>query len=238
MTSAGRVEVFADAKALADAAAAMVAAEISASIDARGRCVMALAGGATPRATYQRLAAHRDVDWERVHVVWGDERCVPADHPASNYRMAREALLDQVPIPATNVHRLHGEAPPPFEAIRYDAVLHGLLGTSPLDLVILGLGADGHTASLFPDAAPFEPGPWVRPVVFDDARGARLTMTETLLDAARVVMFLAPGAEKASILSRVIGDGGEGGDWPARRIATRAADVRWLVDREARPQPS
>jgi 6-phosphogluconolactonase len=234
MTEAGRVDVLADPEALADAAAALVAEQASGSITARGRFVLALAGGSTPRATYQRLAKRRDIDWARVHVVWGDERCVPPNAEASNYRMAREALLDHVPIPAAHVHRIRGEASPEAEAARYDAELRALLPDGAIDLVLLGLGADGHTASLFPDEPAVVAGSnLVRAVSFADARRTRITLTDTLLTLARLVVFLVAGADKAPIVAAVLGDSAAATPLPARRIARAARDVRWLLDRGA-----
>lgn len=235
MTSAGRVEVFTDAGALADAAATLVADEAARSITARGRFLLALSGGSTPSATYQRLAARADVDWTRVHLVWSDERCVPPADRASNYRMAHDALLSHVQIPGEHVHRIRGEAPPEAEAARYDAALRGLVGDGALDLVLLGLGTDGHTASLFPDDAPHvDDGAWVRSVAFGDGRGARITMTDAPLTRARRVVFLVAGADKATALGAALGPTGGATPRPAQRIARAAAHVRWLVDAAAR----
>lgn len=226
--------VMADPAALAAAAARLVADEATAGIGARGRFVLALSGGSTPRASYQRLAGRHDVDWTRVHVVWGDERCVPPDHAASNYRLAREALLDQVPIPDANVHRIHGNAAPEAEAARYDAELKALVPDGAIDLAFLGLGTDGHTASLFPDQiASFPEDVWVGAVSFDDARGQRITLTDTPLTAARVVVFLVAGADKAPVVSAVLSEAAAAMSLPARRIASRATDVRWLLDHGA-----
>jgi 6-phosphogluconolactonase len=230
-----QVEVLADADALADAAAALVAEQAASSIAARGRFVLALSGGSTPRATYQRLAERRDVDWSRVHVVWGDERCVPPDDAASNYRMARESLLDRVPIPEPHVHRIRGEAPPEAEAARYEADLRALVPDGAIDLILLGLGTDGHTASLFPaDPTAVADGAWVRAVSFADARGRRITLTDVALTSSRLLVFIVGGADKAAVVATVLSDAAdEAPPPPARRIARGARDVRWLIDRAA-----
>lgn len=234
VTGGGRVEVFADADALAEAAATLVADQAGRSLQARGRFLLALSGGSTPRALYQRLARRADIDWTAVHVVWGDERCVPPDDPASNYRMTREALLDHVPIPAAHLHRIRGEAAPDAEAARYDAELRALVGDGALDLVLLGLGTDGHTASLFPDEPPSsDDRRWARVVSFADARGTRITLTDVPLTTARRVVFLVAGADKAPVQAAVLGQTGDATSLPAQRIARAAADVRWLVDRAA-----
>src|SRR5579859_559575 len=160
---------------LADTVAEQFVAAAGDAIQARGEFVVALSGGATPRGTYERLATEplvTPVMWSCVQVVWGDERCVPPDHAASNYRMARETLLDHVPVPAAHVHRIHGEDDPVAAAACYDATLRALLKTpagppralpgTRIDLVVLGLGDDGHTASLFPgSAAAREQTRWV-----------------------------------------------------------------------------
>src|SRR5882762_6754871 len=167
--------VFPTVQALAEAAAQRFARAASDAVQSHGEFVVALSGGVTPRRLYERLAAPpylSSVPWSRVQVLWGDERCVPPDHAASNYRMAREALLDHVPIPAANVHRIRGEDIPAEAALAYERTLRTMLRTprgppretpgARIDLVLLGLGDDGHTASLFPGAIELEDGePWV-----------------------------------------------------------------------------
>src|SRR3989442_10107085 len=145
--------------ALADAAAARFVAAAEDAIASHGQFIVALSGGSTPRDTYLRLGTEALVSrviWSRVQILWGDERCVPPDHVDSNYRMARETLLDRVPVPAANVHRIHGEDDPATAAEVYEATLRALLRTpagARLDPVLFGLGEDGHTASLFPGSA-------------------------------------------------------------------------------------
>src|SRR5258705_13974289 len=147
------LEVLPSAAELADAAAGRFVAAAADAIASRGQFIVALAGGSTPRDTYLRLGTEALVSkvmWSRVHVLWGDERCVPPDDLESNYRMARETLLDRVPVPAANVHRIHGEDDPATAAGVYETTLRALLQTpARIDLVLLGLGEDGHTASLF-----------------------------------------------------------------------------------------
>jgi 6-phosphogluconolactonase len=172
------VQVYPDANSLARAAAEYFVTLAAEAITARRRFVVALSGGSTPRATYTLLASREfasGVDWSCIHVFWGDERCVPPDHPDSNYSMARGVLLDKIPIPAENIHRIRGELNPGQAAAAYQAELEAVLGAdgrfasrsqSPprrrLDLILLGMGADGHTASLFPGtAAIHEQTRWV-----------------------------------------------------------------------------
>ncbi len=237
------VQIFATADAMLDAGVELVIREAAASIARRGRFTVALAGGSTPQGLYQRLARapHRDrMDWTCVHLFWGDERCVPPGDAASNYRMAREALLDHVPIPPAQVHRIHGENEPGEEAARYDALLRtaqnapGGNRTGVFDLVLLGLGTDGHTASLFPGmTAPRESARWVVAEHIDDARGWRITLTPVPLNAASAVVFLVSGADKAPALAAVIEGPLTPDVLPAQRIATGATAVRWMVDRAA-----
>ncbi|ABC81213.1 6-phosphogluconolactonase [Anaeromyxobacter dehalogenans] len=205
----------ADPAALARAAAEEVARRAEAAVAARGRFAIALAGGSTPRALYGVLADpaapwRARVPWARTEVWFGDERCVPPDHPDSNYRMAREALLDRV-APAA-VHRIEGERPPADAAARYEAALRqaaGAAGEPPrLDLVLLGLGADGHTASLFPDSPALrERARWVA-APFVPAVGAhRVTLTLPVLERARAIAFLVSGAGKRAALERLLAAG-------------------------------
>lgn len=237
------VRVFADADALLDAAAECVTAQAVASIAARGRFMLALAGGSTPKGVYQRLARApwRDrIDWPRVHLFWGDERCVPPTHAESNYRMAREALLDHVPVPPAQVHRLHGEDVPDSAAVAYEAKLRATLdasagaGAGVFDLVLLGLGSDGHTASLFPGGtAGRELTRWVVAEQVDDAHGWRLTLTPPVLNAARAIVFLVAGSDKAGALAAVLEGPVVPDVFPAQHIAMGGGHVSWIVDAAA-----
>jgi 6-phosphogluconolactonase len=237
------VQIFANADALLDAAAEFVTAQAVASIAARGRFVLALAGGSTPRGLYQRLARApwRDlVDWPRVHVVWGDERCVPPTDPASNYRAAREALLDHVPVPPAQVHRLRGEDVPDSAAFHYETELRATLDAGApgapgaLDLVLLGLGTDGHTASLFPGMPSGRLiTRWVVAEHVDTSRGWRLTLTPPIINAARSVLFLVAGDDKAPALAAVLEGPARPSALPAQRIAGGSGHVTWMVDRPA-----
>ena len=235
-----RVDVYGDASALLDAAADVVAEIAAASVAARGRVTLALSGGSTPRGLYQRLAGawHDRVDWTRVHVFWGDERCVPPTHADSNYRLAREALLDHVPIPPLHIHRMHGEANPDAAALDYEAILKATLDDASsgrpgaFDLVLLGLGPDGHTASLFPHRAT---GDETRRLVVADrpdaARGWRLTLTPQVLNAARQTLMLVAGTDKADALAAVLEGPPNAEHLPAQRFT--GSHVRWMVDQAA-----
>jgi len=231
----------------AQAAAARFVAAANEAIRTHGAFVVALSGGATPRELYVRLAMEPDagaVDWSRVQIVWGDERCVPPDHPDSNYRMAREALLDHLSIPTGNVHRIRGEADPAQAAGEYEQMLRGLLQTpvgrpriragARIDLVLLGLGTDGHTASLFPGATEIqESASWVRAGYVPTVSAWRVTLTPILLNAAAEVAFLVTGSAKAAIVRQVLEGVRQPDLFPAQAIAPVAGRVSWFLDRLA-----
>lgn len=228
------LHVFPDPSALAHAAAERFVELAQAAIDARRRFLVALAGGSTPRPVYRTLAGEpfaSRVDWTRVHVFWGDERCVPPDHPDSNYRMARESLLDHVPIPDPNVHRIKGEVVPDWAASSYEMELERVFGPDGrLDLILLGLGEDGHTASLFPDTTVLEEEEYAVDALYLGKLGAwRVTLTLPVINAARHVLFLVTGEEKADVLARVR----SGEPLPAALVQPEAGAVTWMVDSDA-----
>ena len=229
----GEIEVYVDADALARAAAVHFVAQAAQATAARGRFVVALAGGATPRAAYALLASAEfaaQVNWRCVHVLWGDERCVPPDHRDSNYRLARETLLNRVPIPGANVRRIRGELPPALSAAAYESELETTLGTDGrFDLILLGLGADGHTASLFPGTPALEERTrWVVENYVEALKTWRITLTLPIINAARQVTFLVSGAAKAEALARI--QAGE--PLPAGLVQPTQGNLTWLVDQQ------
>lgn len=218
------------------------AAEAAIGDPQRGRFLVALSGGSTPRALHQELVAHyRDlIPWERVQVFWSDERCVPSDHPDSNYRMARETLLELVPLPAANIHRMPGErADYDAAAADYEQDIRQVFGLPPdvllrFDLILLGMGPDGHTASLFPGTdALREQARLVAPNWVPKLNAHRMTFTYPLLNSARHVLFLTAGAEKAEALRDVISGQCTIEERPASGVRTSEGEVVWLVDRAA-----
>ena len=241
------VEVVADRRALMEGGAAAFVAAARAAIGAHGRFVTALSGGSTPRALFELLATERfasSVDWGRTHVCWGDERSVPPDAEASNYRMACEALLDHVPIPASHVHRIRGEEPPQLAAAGYERTLRTLFATpvgpprpvpgARFDLVLLGMGDNGHTASLFPGLhAVREAERWVVAESVAEVAMWRITLTPVVLNAAAEVVFLVSGADKAAMLHRVLDGPIRPDEFPAQIVAPHHGRLRWLVDAEA-----
>jgi 6-phosphogluconolactonase len=217
------------------AAAGRIVAAASAAIAARGRFTIALSGGSTPRALFELLAAdpyRAKVDWPHVEICFGDERCVPPDDPASNYRMARQALLDHVPA---RVHRMRGEDEPAAAAAAYERELRELFGTTPrFDLVLLGMGDNGHTASLFPGLRAVEERErWVVAEYVGEVSMWRLSVTPVVLNAAAEDLFLVAGADKASMLHRVLEGPRDPRALPAQVVAPADGRLVWLVDAAA-----
>ncbi len=223
---------------VAAALAHLFVTEANAAIAARGRFSVSLAGGSTPKAAYALLAelpASRALDWRAIDVFFGDERCVGPDDEQSNYRMAKLALLDAVTIPAANVHRMHGEEEPALAAGAYRSTVLATLGPQPrLDLALLGMGPDGHTASLFPGTDPFTDDKLLVRAVYATSQAQwRLTLTPHVLNAARAVAFAVEGSAKASTLRAVREGTYEPSRYPAQSIAPSDGRLFWLVDRAA-----
>ncbi len=208
------------------------------SLRTSNRFTLALAGGSTPLELYIRLATARVV-WDRVHFFWGDERCVPPGHPDSNYRMVHEALLKHIPIPKENVHRIQGERSAPLAAREYQQELQRFFGMEipRFDLVLLGLGTDGHTASLFPGT----PGSharkrWVLPVrhaIPPPPLVDRVTLSLPVFNAAAQVIFLVAGAGKAAALAKVLTPASSPVPFPAQKVCPVKGRLLWLVDKAA-----
>ncbi len=205
----------------------------------RGRCAVALAGGQTPRPVYHRLAEEygRSLPWSRIHLFWGDERYVPLDDPQSNYGMVRQTLLDRIPLPEENVHPMPTHISPPEEAARmYERTLRSFFGDagSTFDLVLLGVGADGHTASLFPGSSALrERAHWVIATQAPVEPRMRLSLTLLAINAADQVMFLVSGAEKRPAMRMLLDDPQRARTlYPAAMVRPRGSVV-WFVDRAA-----
>jgi 6-phosphogluconolactonase len=240
MTTKPEITVFSDKEQFIAGAAEFMAALAEESITARGRWTVALAGGGTPKPIYARLADAgyaQHIDWQRVHVFFGDERCVPPDDSRSNFRMAREALLDFVPLPAGNVHRMRGEDDPALAALAYELEIQRLfrsIAPPAFDLICLGMGDNGHTASLFPGTAVLrEQARWVVPQYVEVMQTWRVTMTAPLLNAARHVAFFVEGAGKAGMLHRVLHGPFDPDVLPAQMIQPVDGQLHWLVDAAA-----
>jgi len=228
------VRVFENSQELARAAAAMFTEEAERSIREKGRFAVALAGGSTPKVLYELLAAEYrdDLDWGKVHVFFGDERCVPPDHEDSNYRMARQALLSRVPV--GSVHRMRGELTASKAAALYEEELVSFFGGPPgFDFILLGIGEDGHTASLFPRTpALYVCDHWVIENPVEKLGTIRITLTTPAINRARKVAFLVTGAGKAEALREVLEGDAEPQDYPAKLIYPSGV-LTWMIDREA-----
>jgi|ERR1700680_2322269 len=208
-------------------------------VQKRGRFCAALSGGSTPKGMYSLLAASSTpIPWERVYFFWGDERYVPPTDPESNYRMAYEAMLSRVPVPPQNIFRIPSEEKDPeLAAQQYEQTLIKFFGLNSgefprFDLVLLGLGPDGHAASLFPDSTALKEASrlvvanWV-----EKFKTHRITMTLPVLNNAAVVEFLVSGKEKAGIVHQVLDD--DGNQYPSQMIRPRNGRLVWLLDQAA-----
>jgi 6-phosphogluconolactonase len=228
------IVVLPDAAAVTREAADRFVALARSALAAHGRFTVALSGGSTPQPVYEQLVT-QPVDWQNVHVFWGDERCVPPVHPDSNYGLVRQALLAHIDIPAQNVHRLRGELDPAQAAQQYADELRAVFGTLPrFDLVLLGMGADAHTASLFPGTpALHEQRRWVMAQYVDKLQASRLTLTPPVINAAAHVTFLIAGSDKAAALRSVWHGAHDPDRFPAQIVRPATGHLSWLVDRAA-----
>jgi 6-phosphogluconolactonase len=240
------LQIFTDQAAISQAAAQYFLQIASEAVATRGRFGVTLSGGSTPEELYRLLSQSpfdRNVPWPQTHVFWGDERLVPPDEPGSNYGQAAELLLDRVPIPAENVHRAKGELEPAAAVADYTNQLRdfsdGQHRWPHFDLVLLGLGSDGHTASLFPGSIPAREArePVISVTADYDGRPAhRLTLTPPVFNDARLVIFLVAGGKKAEALAAVLQGPHNLEQWPAQRIQPQQGSVTWLVDQAAASQ--
>lgn len=226
-----------DPEQLASAAARDFAGKAAEAIDETGRFAVALAGGSTPKAAYEALVRDyaEEVDWRNVHVFFGDERSVPPDHEDSNYRMARLALLDHVSI--GSVHPMRGELLPDEAAMAYEEELREFFGSAGgppvLDLILLGIGGDGHTASLFPYTPALEVADrWVVQNPVPSLETVRITLTLPVLNAARAVNFLVAGESKAGALKQILEGDPDPREYPAKLVRPEGGPT-WMVDRPA-----
>jgi 6-phosphogluconolactonase len=235
MVENGSLKIFANAEDLARAVAGLFVDVGQAAMAERGSFHVALSGGNTPRAAYELLADESragELSWSDVFIYFGDERCVPPDDEQSNFRMAQKAFLDAVAIPAANVHRIRGEIDPVTAAADYAQILRTDMGDPPrLDLVLLGLGPDGHTASLFPGTPPdTDDDALVRAVYSESQSMWRVTVTPKVINAAQTVAFAVEGVEKTAILADVLEGLRDPTKYPAQIVAPEPGRLLWLVD--------
>ena len=233
------IRVYADLEALSVGAAELFAVQARRAIEARGRFAVLLAGGETPRRAYELLATplfRERIPWPAVHVFWGDERSVPPDDRRSNALMARRALLDHVPVPPQQIHPIPWGGSPGDAAEEYEKLLRTFFAPAPprFDLVFLGLGENGHTASLFPGTAALkERERWVAEVYLAEEGLHRITLTAPAINQAALAAFLVSGGGKAAMLREVMEGRADPFLIPARLIRPVQGELLWLVDREA-----
>ena len=227
------VEVLPDKATLIERSLMVVVQKIQSAVEERGQCTIALAGGSTPKPLYEALA-DQSLPWEKVQIFWGDERYVPADHPDSNQKMARQAWLDRVNIP-DNIHPMPTQADAPTtDAEKYEAELRQFFGGSAepvFDVILLGLGDDGHTASLFPHTEALTVRDRLITVGNKDGQ-PRLTFTVPLINHARCVIFLVAGESKREALSQIFAPSADDMMYPARLIQPQG-ELWWLLDQAA-----
>jgi len=208
-------------------------------IQKNGLCNMALSGGKTPGGIFSLLASnpYRDrLDWSRLYLFWGDERMVPPEHQDSNFRLVQETLLDHIKIPDENVHRMRGEIAPEEAAAEYIELLHDhFKGDLPcFDLMLLGLGEDGHTASLFPETDAVEESKKHAVAVFVPKLDAwRVTLTLPVLNAARKILFLVSGKSKSEMVQRIISNKQPAKEIPATMVNPQNGELHWMLDSDA-----
>jgi len=241
--SSPEIRVLADLEALSRSAAELVQQLARQSVSERGQFSLALAGGATPRRLYEILADEpflSEMPWPKIHLFWGDERCVEPEHLYSNFRLAREVLLDRLDLPPANVHRPPAELGPQAAAQAYERDLARFFGRGGLpefDLILLGLGPDGHVLSLFPGhPALWGRRRWVVGVDAPQARPAvdRISLTLPVINRARTVAFLAAGAEKTEVVGQILAGQAADHGYPAALISP--ARLIWFLDQAAAGQ--
>ncbi|HYM08008.1 MAG TPA: 6-phosphogluconolactonase [Terriglobales bacterium] len=238
MPTQPEIRILKNAADLFEAAAAEFAAQATAAVLASGKFTVALSGGSTPKTLYSLLATKPGIPWDKICFFWGDERHVPPDHPESNYRMANQALLSKVPVRAENIFRIHSEEKDAAAAaLQYEQTLKDFFHLSPgvfprFDLIFLGVGPDGHTASLFPGTSALSEkqrlvvANWVPKFNTD-----RITFTFPVLNAAACVIFVMSGADKAPILHEVLENAGAG--LPSQKVRPANGKLIWMVDEPA-----
>ena len=233
------LRIYPDHKSLSRAAADLFVQSAAKAVQQNGRFSVALSGGGTPQHAYEILSRPpflNEVDWSRVHVFWGDERCVPPDDSRSNFRMARDALLRHVPIPSPQIHPIFCTVEPAAGAREYEAELLSFFGEGPprFDLMYLGMGENGHIASLFPESPVLlEEKRWVAEVYVAEQSLYRVTLTLPIINLASTIVFLVVGGPKADTLKHVLEGPIDPNCLPAQLVQPINGNLHWLVDHDA-----
>jgi 6-phosphogluconolactonase len=235
MAGRGEIEVYRDGEALARALGDFLVAAGGLAMADHGGFYVALSGGNTPRRTYELLGQEplrTQISWSDTFIYFSDERCVPPSDEQSNFHMVQRELLENIQIPSGNVHRIRGEVDPGIAANEYASILRADLGGTPhFDLMMLGLGPDGHTASLFPGTAPdTDDEALVRAVYAQSQMMWRVTMTPKLINMARNVVFAVEGPDKAQILADVLEGPRDPAKYPAQIVQPMSGRLIWFVD--------
>jgi 6-phosphogluconolactonase len=234
------VHVYPDLEHLSRAALQLFSDQAEIAVRERGLFLTALSGGGTPLPLFRLLARDKTgrIDWKKTHIFWGDERCVPPVDAESNYGQARESLLKPAKVPEENIHRINGELKPEKASKEYARVLKEFSSTPLIwprfDLVLLGLGEDGHTASLFPGSPVEATSPTLAVTAhYQDRPSHRVTLTPPVFNSARLILFMAVGENKALTLARVLNNGYQPKLYPAQRIDPQDGRLVWLLDAAA-----
>lgn len=234
------LQIFENQQATVIAAADHIRDLAENAIQTKGRFSIALSGGSTPKAVYELLSTDpysQQMDWQNVYIFWGDERCVPPDDQDSNYRMSNEALLSHIPIPSENIFRMHGEIDPAQAAAEYEHQLRIFFGEENppcFDLILLGMGDDAHTASLFPGtSAIHEQTRWVIAHFVEKLDTWRITLTPVVINAAAQVTFLVIGDKKSEPLKHVLQSDYDPDKFPSQIVKPTDGQLTWLLDQSA-----
>jgi 6-phosphogluconolactonase len=232
------LHTFKDGEALSNAAAAWIAGSIADTLKTNGRFTIALSGGNTPKRSHQLLASSpykEQIDWSKLHVFWGDERAVPFGDDRNNAKMAYETLLDHVSIPPAQVHVMRTDIPPEQSALEYEKILHAYFDATPLsfDLVLLGMGSDGHCLSLFPGMpVVHEEKAWATAFFLPAQDMYRITLTKVIVNRSAKIAFLVEGADKAPALREVLKGTYNPDKYPSQ-VINPAGELHWFVDEAA-----
>ncbi|MEO5642618.1 MAG: 6-phosphogluconolactonase [Bacteroidia bacterium] len=239
MTSKTNVHIFERVQQLNESAAELIVKLSKKAISERNRFCISLSGGETPRKLYAILASEKfreRIDWQNTHVFWGDERCLPLEDERNNAHESRLILLDKINIPSENIHIIPVNLSPAEAAATYENEIASFFGNQPiqLDLMLLGLGANGHTASLFPHTDVLnESTPGVKAIYLKDQNMFRITMTAPLINNSRVILFLVTGKEKAETVKSVLEGAYLPEHYPAQLITNKTAELNWFMDKDA-----
>jgi len=234
-----KIKIYPDKEALFSASSDLLISAMRQAVMTHRVCTVALSGGNTPRGVYRHLAiasVHYRIPWQKIHLFWGDERVVPPDHEESNYRMVKETLLDHISIPPGNVHRIKAELGADVAAEEYADELKRFFKTSlpEFDIILLGLGTDGHTASLFPETPILEEKEKPVNKVFASAYNSwRISLTLPVINRARQIIFLASGENKSEIIREIFTLDKPSRKFPASLVSPQKGDILWMLDEAA-----